>query len=282
MLDEQIERSFGTGPAHRPVEERIAAGRRALRRRRAAAAITAVGAVAVLGTTLAVALPGPDQATPGRVATEPSVTASGAPRTPEPSPSPVPWERSELARFAEDGSLEIRPGAQVHERIDNPYGYEPPSYSVALDVTWQGSRLWTIVEVTGRGGSSSTSAPSAGWASFADWVADQPGSTLGTNSGWPETVTLRPDGGVVAAAGAEILQRTDDPQLGADFAPAGTPTGAAVVVVDGDDTSYFVVWRVIDGELDVVVVPPQDVVGATFAELLSYARSQYASGEGLR
>jgi len=43
-----------------------------------------------------------------------------------------------------------------------------------------------------------------------------------------------------------------------------------------------VVWRVVDGALDVITTPPDDVVGATFEELLSYARSQYASGEGLR
>lgn len=42
------------------------------------------------------------------------------------------------------------------------------------------------------------------------------------------------------------------------------------------------VWRVVEGELDVLTTPPSDVVGATFQELLSYARSQYASGEGLR
>jgi len=43
-----------------------------------------------------------------------------------------------------------------------------------------------------------------------------------------------------------------------------------------------VVWRVLDGELDVITTPPTDVVGATFEELLSYARSQYANGEGMR
>jgi hypothetical protein len=39
---------------------------------------------------------------------------------------------------------------------------------------------------------------------------------------------------------------------------------------------------VIDGVLDVITTPPNDVVGATFPELLSYARGQYANGEGLR
>jgi hypothetical protein len=43
-----------------------------------------------------------------------------------------------------------------------------------------------------------------------------------------------------------------------------------------------VVWRVIDGTLDVITTPPDDTVGATFEELLSGARARYASGEGLR
>jgi hypothetical protein len=55
-----------------------------------------------------------------------------------------------------------------------------------------------------------------------------------------------------------------------------------VVTVDGDETSYFVVWRVVEGELDVITAPPADVVGATFEEMLSYARAQYANEEGLR
>jgi hypothetical protein len=94
---------------------------------------------------------------------------------------------------------------------------------------------------------------------------------------------LAGDGSVVAAPGNTVLQRTDDPRLGAGFAPAGVPTGAALVEVGGGSPqAYFVVWRVIDGELDVITTPPRDVVGATWAELLGYARGQYASGEGLR
>ncbi len=87
---------------------------------------------------------------------------------------------------------------------------------------------------------------------------------------------------MVASQGSEILQRTDDPQLGDSFAPPGTPTGAAVVRAAEDGVGYFVVWRVVDGELDVITTPPRDVIGATFEQLLTYARGQYANGEGLR
>jgi hypothetical protein len=39
---------------------------------------------------------------------------------------------------------------------------------------------------------------------------------------------------------------------------------------------------VVNGTLDVITTPPDEVTGATFEELLTYARAQYASGEGLR
>ncbi len=277
MLDEQIERSFGAGPELPPVEVRIAAGRRALRRRRVAAALTAAGVVAVVGTTYAVTVPGSDRHVDSGVAVAPSSTPTPTSRVVEPSAEP--WKKNLFARYTADGTLEIRPGVVVHERIENPYGWAPPRYSDALDLTWKGRRLWATVELTRNGLAYGSSTPSNGWASFADWVADQSGSTT-VNGGWPETLVLGKGGQVVAAAGAEVLQRTDDPRLGDGFAPSGTPTGAALVVVEG--TSYFVVWRVVDGTLDTVVTPPGDVVGATFQELLTYARDQYASGGGLR
>jgi hypothetical protein len=131
-----------------------------------------------------------------------------------------------------------------------------------------------------QGMSSSTSTPSNGWASFGDYVRDQVG--LNGGSGWPDTFELDPQGKVVPTAGTQVFNRTDDPKLGPDFAPPGAATGAAVVSVAGKEASYFVVWRVIDGKLDVITTPPDEVVGATFDELLSGARAKYASGEGLR
>ena len=55
-LQEQIERSFGDGPEQPPLDLTLAAGHRALRRRRIGAAVAAAAAVVVVGTgaTLAV------------------------------------------------------------------------------------------------------------------------------------------------------------------------------------------------------------------------------------
>ena len=276
MLDEQIERCFGTGPEHRPVEHRIAAGRRALRRHRATQALTAVGMVAVLGTTYALTLPGRDHDATGQLAVSPT---PGPPSTTATAGS-QPWKRNLLARYADDGELEIRPGVVVHERIENPYGLAPPDRSDALDVTWRGRRVWTMVELQDDDLAYGTSVPSNGWASFADYVADQVDANGGAGDGWPTNLTLTDGGRVVAAPGVEILQRTDDPRLGDSFSPAGTPTGAVLARVG--EVSYFEVWRVVDGELDEIFVAPRVVEGATFEELLAYARARYASGEGLR
>src|SRR5512139_400618 len=49
-LQEQLDRSFGDGPPLPPVGSHVAAGRRALRRRRAASGVTGLAAAAVLVT----------------------------------------------------------------------------------------------------------------------------------------------------------------------------------------------------------------------------------------
>lgn len=280
-LTEELEAAIGHGPPLPDAADRVAAGRAALRRRRVVGTVAAASVLAVLGTAYAVTAPALQGRTSDEVPVAPSPTAS-------PSPSPtgeagIPlgtWRGNTPVRY-HDGELQIRPGAVVHERIENPFGFAPPRRSDAFDLTFRGYRAWAIVEY--REGSSSYAAtqPGNGWASFADWVADQVDDTEGT-TGWPDTLRLADDGSVVASEGSEILQRTDDPRLGDTFAPPGTPTGAAVVRAGENGVGYFVVWRVVDGELDVITVPPRDVVGATFEQLLNYARGQYASGEGLR
>jgi len=280
LLQQELERSFGEGPAHQPVEETLRSGRRALRRRRVGAAAGALAVLAALGTGYAVSSAGPAPRTSGEVATDPTPTPTPSP-TEAATPTSQPWHKAETLRYSADGELEVRPGVVVHEHIENPYGYDPPKRSDALDITFEGRRSWTIVELTRGDFASFESTPSNGWASFADYVADQVGAGTEGN-GWPDTLRLTDDGTVVASAGGEILQRTDDPRLGDSFAAPGTPTGAALVRAAEDGVGYFVVWRVVDGRLDVITTPPRDVVGATFEELLSYARGQYASGEGLR
>lgn len=279
-LREELDASIGHGPPLPHPVERVAAGRTALRRRRTAVGVGgALAAAAMVVPAVLLAGGSPDSAADLPPAATPPGSATPAPSpTGDAEPTTVAWEGNLPVRYL-DGELEIRPGVVVHEHLENPYGLEPPNRSDALDLTFKGKRTWTIVEYRKRGWNYAASEPSNGWASFGDWVADQVGAAA---DGWPDTLRLTDDGTVVASEGSEILQRTDDPQLGDTFAPPGTPTGAAVVRAAEDGVGYFVVWRVVDGELDVITVPPRDVVGATFEQLLNHARGQYASGEGLR
>jgi hypothetical protein len=282
-LHEELDRSFGNGPPIGSVESRVTAGRRARRRRRVAGGAAGVAAAAVLVTGWYAVSPGSSQDS-GRLAGDPATSTTSTPSdtTDGGAGDPVvaPWPRGELVRYVH-GQLDVRPGVTVHERIRNPYGYRTPRLSDALDVTWHGHRQWLIIERLPKplGTSSSSSTPSDGWASFADYVADQ---VHADGSGWPDTFELDAGGDVVPTPGTRVFDRTDDPQLGPGFAPADATTGAAVVSVPGEQGNLFVVWRVVDGALDVVTTPPGDIVGATFNELLSGARARYASGKGLR
>ena len=278
LLQHELDEAIGHGPAHRPVEDRIDAGRRALRRRRAAVGLAAFGMVAVVGVGYAVSGTGLLGRATGDVAIDP--TPSPSP-TREGEPAAPAWEDQTPIRYL-DGRLQIRPGVVVHEHIENPYDYSPPRLSDALDLTFEGQRTWIIAEQTRNGFGYYSSVPSNGWASFSDWVTDQVNGATGGDDGWPDTLRLTDEGTVIASEGSTILQRTDDPRLGESFAPPSAPTGAAVVRAGEDDLDYFVVWRVIDGELDVITTPPRDVTGATFQEMLTFARAKYASGEGLR
>lgn len=272
LLREEIDRSFGDGPAHRPVELRVDAGRRALRRRRVATTTAALGVLAVLGTGYAAVSPGSSGRAAGGVAVEP---------TPSPGQASAPaWRDKMVARYL-DGQLEIREGVTIHEHIADPYGEGSAYPNDALDVTFEGQRQWIILQLEDDGSSYAVSEPSNGWASFAHYVADQVDGTTG-DDGWPDTFRLTDAGKVVPTAGTTVHYSVAYPQLGETFAPAGATTGAAVVTVEGDEQNYFVVWRVVDGELDVITTPPDEVTGTTLQQFLQYARSQYASGEGLR
>lgn len=274
-LIEELDAAIGDGPPLPQPATRLRAGQRALRRRRAAGAAAALAVVCVLGGGAWVVADGSARASgrEGQVAVDPT-------RTPAPDRAAAvdDWADNTPIRYV-DGELEVRPGVVVHRHVENPFGYAPPRRSDAFDLTFEGYRMWVLGESGKSGFGFSSVEPGVGAATFEKWVADQ---TVRTPAkGWPDTLRLDDHGEVVASKGSEILQRTDDPQLGTGFAPLGTPTGAAVVRAQ-DGIGYFVVWRILDEQLEVITVPPGDVVGATFQELLSYARGKYASGEGVR
>lgn len=281
-LHEELDRAIGDGPALTPIDDHVRAGRRALRRRRAATGVAGLAATAVMATGwYAISPSSPNDS--GRLAVDPlsSATPSTAGVAGSPSTAPsAPWAERQLIRYV-DGELEIRPKVVVHEHIKNPYSYASPGLSDALDVTWQGERQWLLInkEPQSPRGASSATTPDNGWASFAAYVSDQ---VSGTGSGWPDTMRITDAGEVVPTAGTQVLDRTDGLDFGPSFAPAGATSGAAIVLPAGEDERYFVVWRVLDGAFDVLTLGPDDVADQTLDELVAYASVEYTSGDGLR
>ena len=63
-LQDRLDSAFGNGPAHRPLEPVLAAGRRAVRRRRVAAAGGVLAVLAIVGGTGIALAGGHPSATP--------------------------------------------------------------------------------------------------------------------------------------------------------------------------------------------------------------------------
>jgi hypothetical protein len=175
-LIEELDRSFGDGPAHRPVEQTVAAGRRlVVRRRLAAGAGATLAAVLVGGTAFALAGGGGPTAEP-----EPdfATTPTSSP-TPEAAYPPgdaggpaqdFEWG-AEAAYLDTDGTLQIKPGWTIAEQIDEPVG---PG-SLAVEVAHDGTRQWFLwdgagAEVVALGRPGDTGTPDSDYASFAGWV----------------------------------------------------------------------------------------------------------------
>jgi hypothetical protein len=151
----ELDSSFGTGDDV-DVSRYVAAGHRAVRRRRLAAVGAGLGAAAVIAGIAWTTAPGGTSRTSDLPVATRSPTES--PRTTS-SAEPVrdmPWPAGEPpARVTPDG-LEIRDGAVVHERRDDVFPGKS-SESAALDISEDGERYWLVLEWgEGNSGMSST------------------------------------------------------------------------------------------------------------------------------
>ncbi len=133
-LREAFEQGFGPEPAHRPVSERVEAGRRAVRRRRLTGTVVTVATAALAGWAVVAALGDGPEGT-AQVVTDPTA----APTT----EAAVPWTDGELARYTDDGELELRDGVTVLQRIDSPLPQDIAQRSVALALERDGQESWS-------------------------------------------------------------------------------------------------------------------------------------------
>ncbi|WP_109509493.1 hypothetical protein [Nocardioides speluncae] len=276
-ISEQIEASFGDGPAHRSLEDRLSAGRRARRRRKGAEGVAAVAGVAVLGLVAYGIAPGgtPDSAEDPVYSGKPtaSATASGSPT----GKALKPLEEGQWAEYDADGNVVLADGVTELQRVPNPLDWPLPKRSVGLEVERAGKKVWMLLEYEPGSGTSASADPAQkSFATLQEWLDYQ--VALHTGGEQLQLVEFGTGETLEPLPGVTIVQQRPSPDVGDDFAGQGDRSAVAEVRVDGD--TWFVLARDLDGPPQ--YIPTAAIAGRqTLAEFLVYARGQYAGGEGL-
>lgn len=144
-----LERAIPSGPEGPALSTVVRAGGQALRRRRLALGSAVTAAAVVAGAGALVALGGG-----GRPGAElaPAVDPGPTETTQQPDPTAEPddplGEPGEpLVELRADGTLDLAPGVEVLERIDNPAGQPLPNRSVAVSFSYEGRERWAVLQV---------------------------------------------------------------------------------------------------------------------------------------
>lgn len=295
----ELDSSFGTGH-DLPPGHYVAAGRTAVRRRRAASFAIVASMVIGVGAAWA-SSPGTAPRGDAPVATQgPSPTTDA-----QPTMSAREARKARLERMRDaarqgalqignpgalmmDGSLVLVPGAgPVLERVPNPMGYtKEQGRSVGIRLMVDGKEQYALLTVYPDGTSGNIvwkTGDFAGWLAGAVRsqqtldVANGVTPSSGDASGQPWLVLDGSGNVATARPGVVISEQRAGVDLGESFGAGATETGVVRLVVDG--RSEFAAYRVIDGTLDVIPA------GGTFDSMsafIDWARGQYASGVGMR
>lgn len=297
-LSRRIDDSFGDGPPAGPVDEVVAAGRGALRRRRAATWGGALAVLGVVGVGAVVAQTGTpgggdDLVAGGTSASEPAPPSEEPSEEPGEGPSAEPepptysddvpdsWGRGQLAGYV-DGEVVVREGLEVTEVAEDPLGLEPAVSSTALALAeTDGKRSWRYLLWTDgdrpRFAQESSTVPAWSFEEWLDAYAVDTVEAIGRD-------LVRFGGGESLEAGedATIVEQRPDPDLPAPFAPASART--AVAQVERDGLTWFVLARELEGERDYVATPRSEETGDDIDSFLELATERYADqgGTGMR
>lgn len=266
-LTDELESSFVDEPAHRPVEQRILAGRRLVRRRRISTGAVAVALVAVLGAGYAAV--GPDG---NRAADPPIADRKDDPVEKEPDADPLLEESGVMV--SGEGELQVAADVEIIETVPNPDGYGKPGEAYGVAYRQDGKTRWALVD---PGGGSYEEAFRS-FPTFADWLADQ----VALQRGEPTLALVRFGDGeeLLPLEGVEILQQTGDIDLGPSFAGPRDRTAVAEVTYAGE--RWYVLAREVPGSGIQYFPTAASVSKLTLEEFLPYARDSYDNGEGLR
>lgn len=296
----ELDASFGTTP-DAPVGTYVAAGHRAVRRRRAVSVVAALGAAAVVAGVAWAATPGSSTRVEAPVATQ-------VPAPSDPEESTDGQTREEQRRSLEelretgeaeidflggpaalvDGGLALAPGAgPVLERVPNPMGYTPAQgASFAIRVRFEGREQYSLMAVFPDSSSTTTNDASGDFEGWLDGAVATQGALDEANgvtrqTGEPppdEWLALDPDGQVRSATDrVEVLEVRDGVVLGERFAAGSDRTGVVRLRVDGD--AICAAYRLTGGVLEVI---PGGGRYNSLDGFVAWARAQYASGQGLR
>lgn len=291
-IRDEIDASFGSGPAEGPVQAILAEGHRALRRRRLTVAGAAAVVAVVVGGSAVFAAGGSGDTARGRepgYAASPTATASSG----KAGPTRKQVRRAlrmDLADYGDDGRLRIDPRARVVQRLDNPYDLVAPARSAAVVLEFRGATYWFVMYryPNGEGGGSKIWSGDADQ-SFEDWVASEPlladGVTDQPPDTWPgisdlDLVRFVGAGEVLAPTdGVTILEQRASPTVGDAFATAGDQSAVALVR-DRDGTKYYVLARSTGGTAAQYIAVRAADGGPTIDAFLDMARERYAKDGG--
>jgi hypothetical protein len=296
----ELDRSFCTGedlpPAHY-----VLVGRGAVRRRRIAAVVLAAS-MAVGGTVAWAASPGSSPRGEAPVATE--VTGQADEETTTPGQKTLQDRRRSLEELRRagraridflggpaalvDGGLVLAPGAgPLLERVPNPMGYtRAQGSSLAIRVMFEGREKYSLMAAFPDSTSTMTNDASGdfeGW--LAGVVASQrtldAANGVTRQSGEPtpdEWLALGPDGQIRSSdSRVSVVELRDDVDLGDSFSAGADRTGVVRLRVDGEPV--FAAYRLADGLLEVI---PGGGRHNSLDAFVTWAREQYASGQGMR
>lgn len=310
---QELDEAVATAP-DRPVEQFVVSGRRALRRRRVATGLTGLAAALTIGGSFWMAAPGegparsdvpiatqpPSPRTPEKTTAEvPSSSASSVwlPRTqPTRRFASLPGAEKELIDFLgnpaaiTEGGLVLAPETtSVLQRVENPMDYtSAQGVSLAVRAIQAGQERYSLMTADTEGGTSTSTVEATG--DFAGWLdgAVRTQRTLDVANGVPASegaqslpdtwLTLGSDERVVAGSpGVVVLATRPDVDLGAAFSRGADRTGVVRLSVDG--VLEYAAYRVVDSRLEVIAGNGRF---GTLQDFVTWARSQYASGQGLR
>ena len=271
---DELEAAFAAEPAHRPIDERLGAGRRALRRRRLAAGAATAATVAVIAGAAAVTgLGGSPSSSDGGAATNPTDAPSSEMTDDDHA---VDDAQPRWAMLSPSGEITLGQGVQEIRRIINPLEVSRPQHSVALELRKGDAVEWVLL-AQGQGESWNSSFEAyVGFGSLEEWVDDQ--RRLGSGQPTKAYVEFAADGTLQPANDRVTLVRQQpNPDLPDNYG-GGVETAVAEVVVD--DVTYYVLAR--DPAHPDYIAVPAFIGGRTMADFIDYARAQYAGGAGLR